>query len=215
MDGSFGAAVQFLTARSFTGLHILTACVVSIGFAFLAFYLTSGVTLGVAAQKQSSLSIPVKPVAIPNSSSESDTDSEDSASSAVDPIKIPPLSETSQGGGEWKMVLLVRTDLDMKKGKAAAQCCHATLASVRKIEKQDPKGLRKWEKFGQAKITLKCPSEEEMLVLQKKARSLGIVAQSIRDAGRTQIAANSRTVCAVGPGPKALIDKVTGHLKLY
>ncbi|KAI8618373.1 peptidyl-tRNA hydrolase [Chytriomyces sp. MP71] len=113
------------------------------------------------------------------------------------------------------MVLCVRTDLEMTKGKAAAQCCHATLASVRRIEKTDTKGLTKWERYGQAKVTLKCPNEEEMLNLQKKARAMGLVAESIRDAGRTQIAANSRTVLAVGPGPKKLIDEVTGHLKLY
>ncbi|KAI9347303.1 peptidyl-tRNA hydrolase PTH2-domain-containing protein [Obelidium mucronatum] len=128
-------------------------------------------------------------------------------------------SESDDNGqlvqGDWKMVLLVRTDLDMGKGKAAAQCCHATLAAFRKIEVKDPKGLRCWEKYGQAKVTLKCPNEDEMLALQKKARSMGIVAESIRDAGRTQIAANSRTVLAVGPGPKKLIDEVCGHLKLY
>ena len=36
----------------------------------------------------------------------------------------------------------------------------------------------------------------------KKARQVGLVVQSIRDAGRTQIAAGSRTVAAIGPGKK-------------
>lgn len=36
--------------------------------------------------------------------------------------------------------------------------------------------------------------------LVKKARSLGISARSIRDAGRTQIAAGTKTVAAIGPG---------------
>jgi peptidyl-tRNA hydrolase, PTH2 family len=34
----------------------------------------------------------------------------------------------------------------------------------------------------------------------KKAHGLGLVAKSIKDAGRTQIQAGSRTVLAVGPG---------------
>lgn len=38
------------------------------------------------------------------------------------------------------------------------------------------------------------------LELQKQARKSGLVAQSIMDAGRTQIAAGSRTVLAIGPG---------------
>ena len=51
--------------------------------------------------------------------------------------------------------------------------------------------------------------------LISKAKALGIVYYLVRDAGRTQIAAGSRTVLAVGPGPVDLIDKVTGKLKLY
>jgi PTH2 family peptidyl-tRNA hydrolase len=48
-----------------------------------------------------------------------------------------------------------------------------------------------------------------------KARTAGLVAESIRDAGRTQIASGTRTVCAIGPAPSTLIDLITGHLKLY
>jgi PTH2 family peptidyl-tRNA hydrolase len=57
-------------------------------------------------------------------------------------------------------------------------------------------------------------SEEEMLELMAKARSLGVVAEVIQDAGRTQIAASSRTVLGVGPAPKSEVDLITSHLKL-
>lgn len=117
--------------------------------------------------------------------------------------------------GECKMVLIIRMDLQMGKGKVAAQCSHATLAAYQKAEKQCPEWIEDWEEWGTAKITLKCPDEDQMLLLQKSARKLGLVAVSIQDAGRTQIAAGSRTVLAIGPGPKALIDNVTGNLKLY
>ena len=36
----------------------------------------------------------------------------------------------------------------------------------------------------------------------------------VHDAGRTQIAAGSQTVLAIGPAPKGDIDKLTGHLSL-
>lgn len=71
------------------------------------------------------------------------------------------------------------------------------------------------------------------LNLQAIALSLNLTAQSICDAGRTQIAAGSRTVLGIGPGkrntpfwestgntltttlgPVELINQVTGHLKL-
>ncbi|KAF9210995.1 hypothetical protein BGZ59_008653 [Podila verticillata] len=113
------------------------------------------------------------------------------------------------------IVLVIRSDLGMGKGKAAAQCCHATLANYKELAKKAPKTLKQWEYCGQAKVTLKIENEEDMLLLQAQAMSLGLAAHSIRDAGRTQIAAGSRTVLAVGPGPVSVINSVTGHLKLY
>ncbi|KAJ3349851.1 Peptidyl-tRNA hydrolase protein 2, mitochondrial [Kappamyces sp. JEL0680] len=122
---------------------------------------------------------------------------------------------------EVKLVLVVRTDLGMGKGKVptvAAQCSHATLAAYQKASKKSDrtrKWIRDWEKWGAAKITVKCQDEAEMLALETAAKDQGLVAASIQDAGRTQIAAGSRTVLAIGPGPKSWIDKVSGHLKLY
>lgn len=51
--------------------------------------------------------------------------------------------------------------------------------------------------------------------LMNKARLASIPAESIKDAGRTQVVAGTRTVCAIGPAPAKLIDTITGHLKLY
>ena len=58
-------------------------------------------------------------------------------------------------------------------------------------------------------------SEDELLMLQAAAMSLSLTAKMIHDAGRTQIAAGSATVLGIGPGPKSVIDQVTGSLKLY
>ena len=75
--------------------------------------------------------------------------------------------------------------------------------------------FRVWEATGQPKITVKCDSEEEMMLLLAQARSLGLVSYVVADAGRTQIAPGSHTVLAVGPAPGSMVDKVTGNLKLY
>ena len=37
---------------------------------------------------------------------------------------------------------------------------------------------------------------------------------TVEDAGRTQIAAGSQTVLAIGPAPVKIIDQITSHLKL-
>ncbi|KAJ3320861.1 Gluconate transport-inducing protein [Boothiomyces sp. JEL0866] len=101
-----------------------------------------------------------------------------------------------------KMVLVIRTDLGMGKGKVAAQCSHATLDAYQKAMESEKwrEWVDSWEEYGCAKITLKCNDESEMLQLQRDARKKGLVAQSICDAGKTQIAAGSRTVLAIGPG---------------
>ncbi|KAK4056325.1 hypothetical protein OIO90_002769 [Microbotryomycetes sp. JL221] len=105
----------------------------------------------------------------------------------------------AHGDEPCKLVLVVRTDLNMTKGKIAAQCGQV---------------VKHWERTGQAKIAVKCDSEDDLLVLQATAKSLGVCARSIQDAGRTQVAAGSTTVLGVGPAPVRVINQITGHLKL-
>ncbi len=52
------------------------------------------------------------------------------------------------------------------------------------------------------------------LHLLKKADELNIPYYLVEDAGRTQIAAGSKTVLALGPWKKSTLDELTGHLKL-
>lgn len=152
---------------------------------------------------------------------------------------LKPFEENRE---ECKLVLVVRTDLGMGKGnrpfppiptfvesefpkldlttqitgKIAAQCAHATLACYKYFLSHAPSSplLRRWESTGQAKIAVQVPSEEQIELLQAKAVSLGLCAQVIHDAGRTQIASGSATVLGVGPGPRSVVDGVTGGLKL-
>ncbi|EIM19774.1 PTH2-domain-containing protein [Wallemia mellicola CBS 633.66] len=113
-----------------------------------------------------------------------------------------------------KLVLVVRTDLGMTKGKIAAQCSHATLACYKALQQSNPTLLRHWERTGQAKITVQAKSEEELLILQAQAQSLNVCARSIQDAGRTQIEAGSTTVLGIGPAPVDLVNMVTSNQKL-
>ncbi|KAL9032209.1 MAG: hypothetical protein Q9214_008070 [Letrouitia sp. 1 TL-2023] len=118
---------------------------------------------------------------------------------------------------ECKLVLVIRSDLGMGKGKIAAQCSHATLTCYSALSSSSavkPPILRRWDRQGQATIVTQVSSEEDLLVLQAKAVSLGLCAQVVRDAGRTQIASGSATVLGVGPGPKKVVDAVTGGLRL-
>ena len=68
--------------------------------------------------------------------------------------------------------------------------------------------------LGQAKIAVKVDNDAQLSELEAQARAAGLVSYVVLDAGRTQIAAGSRTVLAIGPAPAAVIDKITSHLKL-
>ena len=145
---------------------------------------------------------------------------------STSPISYSPFKNLSMDN---KMVFVVRTDLNMSKGKVAAQCAHAAVACYKKATKKTPMLLKQWELFGQAKVTLKAPDAKIQLqsdttskdqgasleALASDAQRLGIVACIIHDAGRTQIERGSSTVLGIGPAPSDTIDNVTGSLKLY
>ncbi|ELP91395.1 peptidyl-tRNA hydrolase 2, putative [Entamoeba invadens IP1] len=115
---------------------------------------------------------------------------------------------------EYKLVLCVRKDLKMGKGKIAAQCGHAAVGCVLKAQKTDKKALESWQYCGQAKVALNVNDLEELNELEKQAKGLGLITKKICDAGRTQVEPGSITVLGIGPGPKSVINEVTGKLKL-
>ncbi|KAI4726610.1 PTH2-domain-containing protein [Aureobasidium sp. EXF-10728] len=145
------------------------------------------------------------------SENEHDNASESDFEDSEDDQEVNGFEDSTE---ECKLVLVVRTDLGMTKGKIAAQCSHATLACYKTLVRQNSPILKRWEGYGQAKVAVQVKSEEDLLILQAQAISLGICGQIIHDAGRTQIASGSATVLGVGPAPKSMVDQVTGHLKL-
>ncbi|KAK5175194.1 uncharacterized protein LTR77_000331 [Saxophila tyrrhenica] len=145
---------------------------------------------------------------------EESSDMSDGSSEGGD--ELGDVKSFADSNEECKLVLVTRTDLGMTKGKIAAQCSHATLACYKALVRSDPAHpiLRRWERLGQAKVAVRVDSEDDLLMLQAQAVSLGLCAKVIHDAGRTQIASGSATVLGVGPGPKSVVDQVTSHLKL-
>ena len=120
-------------------------------------------------------------------------------------------------GGELKQVYIVRTDLDMGKGKIAAQCCHAAVKAYRDISSMDgsaKEALEQWEWQGSRKVVVKISSEDELRNVILSAKKKGLYATTIRDAGKTQIPSGSMTVGVIGPANEKEIDQVSGHLKL-
>ncbi len=115
------------------------------------------------------------------------------------------------------MILAVRTDLKMGKGKIAAQCGHATLGAFKKAQSAGEywkDTLAYWESEGQKKIVIKVKTEEDLDQLTHDIKGQGIPCYVVRDAGHTQIAAGSKTVLGIGPAPSELLDPITGEFSL-
>ncbi|XP_043257202.1 peptidyl-tRNA hydrolase 2, mitochondrial [Colletes gigas] len=115
-----------------------------------------------------------------------------------------------------KMVLVVRSDISMGKGKTAAQCAHAAVECYRQaVENAKYKPLfESWLLRGQPKIVLRISDEESLLSLARKARKAGLIIAIIKDAGRTQLESGTISALGIGPGPKEVIDDLTSNLKL-
>ncbi|CAI5536354.1 unnamed protein product [Closterium sp. Naga37s-1] len=119
-------------------------------------------------------------------------------------------------GSELKMVLVVRQDLKMSSGKIAAQCArewflNAAVGILTDLQTSNKALLRHYEACGQPKIVVSCSNLKEMNELRGKAQQHRLPVFTVCDAGRTQVAAGSKTVLAVGPGPCSL---ASFHLSL-
>jgi len=71
-----------------------------------------------------------------------------------------------------------------------------------------------WTAQAQPKIVVKVNSEAALAEIQAKAEAAGILTYLVIDAGRTQVAPNSKTVLAIGPASSARLQPITKHLDL-
>ena len=116
---------------------------------------------------------------------------------------------------QYKMVIIVRKDLNMSVGKISAQVAHAALGAYKNSLTKNNNIVLNWENFsGQAKIVLGVDNEKQLLEIKNKAEQAGLITCLIQDAGRTQVAPNTATCCAIGPDLIQKIDEITGKLKL-
>lgn len=130
-------------------------------------------------------------------------------------------------GMTMKQVIVMRNDLNMRKGKMIAQGAHAALGcvigddiSVERLANYGagvisvPALVRDWLAGGMKKICVRVESEEELLAIHAKAKERGIVSFLVTDAGHTEFNGPTNTCVAIGPDVDSIIDDVTGHLKL-
>ncbi len=117
-------------------------------------------------------------------------------------------------GMRHKLVVAVRADLELSRGKLAVQVAHAAVMAALDAKARHRKAFSDWYDEGQKKVVVKAADLHELHLLQNKARSLGLTTALVEDAGLTELPPGTVTCLAVGPGPNEVVDQVTGHLKL-
>jgi PTH2 family peptidyl-tRNA hydrolase len=125
---------------------------------------------------------------------------------------------------EHKQIIVMRKDLNMRKGKLVAQGAHASLGAILSLCKQDGDKLvlemdertKPWLTGRFKKICVYVNSEEELLQIYNNALTNGLVCSIIKDAGLTEFnGVPTLTAVAVGPDREDRIDEVTKHLPLF
>jgi len=116
---------------------------------------------------------------------------------------------------QLSMALLVRNDLEMTPGKVAVQCAHAAVDCSLQARKAIPQIFEMWRNTGSRKICLVALDEEDILYWKEKCAEVGLVHSLVRDAGRTEVSAQTITVLGVGPAHKTSLDDLFSNLDLY
>jgi PTH2 family peptidyl-tRNA hydrolase len=114
----------------------------------------------------------------------------------------------------YKQVLVFRKDLQLSKGKVAAQAGHAAVSAAQEAHIHHRAWWDAWMFEGQRKIAVKVPTEKELHELEEAAEDLGLPHALIVDAGLTEIPEGTVTCLGIGPAPADRMGRLTGKLQL-
>jgi PTH2 family peptidyl-tRNA hydrolase len=124
---------------------------------------------------------------------------------------------------EHKQTIVLRKDLNMRKGKMVAQGAHASMRAILQLGRRDgasfviplDERLAPWLLGRFKKICVSVNSEAELLALHAKAQAAGVITALIQDAGLTEFGGvPTYTAIAVGPDRADRVDAITGELPL-
>ena len=124
-----------------------------------------------------------------------------------------------------KQVIVIRKDLNMRKGKMVSQGAHASINAILDWSTREKNGLiteipegsalESWFNGLFTKICVSVDSEEELVDLYNKAMESGLMVSMVTDAGLTEFnGIPTKTCIAIGPDWSDQIDPITKHLKL-
>jgi peptidyl-tRNA hydrolase, PTH2 family len=124
---------------------------------------------------------------------------------------------------DHKQVIVLRKDLNMRKGKMIAQGAHASMRAILALGRLEDgnwvipldERLEPWLLGRFKKVCVSVNSEAQLLDLHAQATAAGLISALIQDAGLTEFGGvPTYTAVAVGPDRADRVDAITGALPL-
>ena len=132
-----------------------------------------------------------------------------------------------------KQVIVMRKDLNMRKGKMIAQGSHASMAFITRkswiscpdngtywfcgpqLQLDFAREVSDWLNNSFRKITVYVNSVEELLDVHQAALDAGLISHLVTDNGATEFhGVPTVTCCAIGPHVDKKFEGITDHLPL-
>src|SRR4030067_3853551 len=86
---------------------------------------------------------------------------------------------------DHKLVVAVRADLDLSRGKLAVQVAHASVMAALDAKSRRRRWFAAWSAEGQKKVVVRASGIPELHGLRARARALGLPTALVADAGPT------------------------------
>ena len=115
---------------------------------------------------------------------------------------------------ELKIWIAVRGDLGMSPGKLAAQCGHGVMGLCEAQFRNRDAVFEEYLAGATPKIVVRADTQDQLMQIFKQAQRANIGAYLVVDAGRTELASSTPTVCVFGPARRGDLPPLLSRLRL-
>ena len=112
----------------------------------------------------------------------------------------------------FKIVVVVRKDLELPTGKWIAQAVHAALRT--ELPTAFCFQYCNNEPFLPICVVCYVKKESDLYKLQEQCKKESVLCSIQIDAGHNFVQSGTATCMTIGPGPKSVVDKITKRLQL-
>src|SRR2546428_12447986 len=102
---------------------------------------------------------------------------------------------------KFKLVIAVRSDLELSRVKLAVQVAHPAVMAALDAKAHHRKWFADWVEEGQKKVLVHAGTLADLRALQAKARSMHLPTALVEDPGLTPLPPRAVTALGAPPGP--------------